>query len=148
MKLKFRKLDENNEEDVVQFNELMDDLTIHAKNKRLLMEKIKEINSCEHSFLMIAEDIEKSKICGSLLAIIFGDFCGECRPIMLIENVIVHHTYRRKGIGKKMFCEIEKWGKNRDINYVILCSGLNRKEAHEFYNHIGYEEMKGLKKYL
>ena len=44
MKLKFRKLDENNEEDVVQFNELMDDLTIHAKNKRLLMEKIKEIN--------------------------------------------------------------------------------------------------------
>lgn len=148
MELKFRKLDETNPRDLAQFCELMDDLTEHTADTDLLKKKIREINRQESSYLMVAEDMERTKICGSLIAVTFGDFCDACRPVMVVENVVTHHAYRHQGIGKRMFEEIEAWGRERDVNYAILCSGMNRTEAHRFYDAIGYEEVKGFKKYL
>lgn len=148
MNIIFRKLDITDQEDIRQFNELMDDLTTHAHDTALMIEKIQKINLCETSFLMVAEDVDNHKICASLLAIAFDDFCESCRPLLLIENVVTHHDYQHKGIGKMMFEEIEAWGRERNVNYIILCSGQNRVGAHKFYEAIGYEEIKGFKKYL
>lgn len=148
MKLIFRILNENNAEDIRQFGDLMDDLTARAQDETLLREKIRKINANEDARMLIVEDTDTGKICGSLLALTFGDFCETCRPIMIVENVVVHHDYQGKGIGKKMFEEIEAWGRQRNVCYVILCSALSRTGAHRFYHAIGYDEVKGFKKYL
>lgn len=148
MKLIFRKLDENNERDVRQFSELMDDLTVRAKDEALLLEKIRKINANEDAYMLVAEDVDAGRLCGSVLALTFGDFCDTCRPIMIVENVVTHHDYRRMGVGRRMFEEIEAWGKEKQACYIILCSGMNRTQAHRFYHSIGYDEVKGFKKYL
>ena len=148
MNLVFRKLDENNPQDVNQFCELMDDLTTRANDPELLLKKIRKVNANEDAFMMVAEDTDTGRLCGSLLALTFGDFCETCRPIMIIENVVTHHDYQRKGVGRRMFEEIEAWGRKRDVCYAILCSSMSRDGAHRFYHAIGYDEVKGFKKYL
>ena len=148
MQLCFRKLNPDNEEDIRQFNELMDDLSQRAEDQKVLKQKIEEINGQKNSWLMLAEDVERRKLCGSVIGVLFGDFCGSCQPVMVVENVVVHHQEQRKGIGRLMLQEIERWGKEHNASYVILCSGLNRTGAHEFYRSMGYGEVKGFKKYL
>ena len=148
MELIFRKLDENNEHDVEQFCCLMDDLTSRAADRELLIKKIKKINANEDAYMMVAEDAQSGKLLGSVLGLTFGDFCESCRPIMIIENVVVHHDYQGQGIGRRMFAHMEAWAKERDVCYITLCSSLSREGAHKFYHAIGYENVKGFKKYL
>ncbi len=148
MDLIFRKVDENNDRDIKEFCEIMDALTTHAEDIELLKEKIANTNADENSYLMVAEDKETGRLCGSLFAIIMGDFCAECRPFMLVENVAVHKDFQRRGIGKAMFEEIEKWAKARNAHYLMLTSSMNRTDAHEFYRSLEYTEVKGFKKYF
>lgn len=148
MKLIFRKVDENNEKDIREFCEVMDALTSHAEDLELLRKKIATTNADEDSYLMVAEDKESGRICGSLFAIVMGDFCAECKPFMLVENVAVHKDFQRMGIGRAMFDEIEKWAKEKDAHYLMLTSSAHRTEAHEFYRALGYTEVKGFKKYF
>ncbi len=148
MNLIFRKLDETSQTDLEQFNDLMADLLAPAKNINLLRENIRKANSYENYYLMVVEDVNNHKLCGTMLAVVIDDFCGSLAPIMLVENVVTHHDYQKKGVGRKMFEAMEEWGKSKGVNYALLCSDMHREGAHEFYRAIGCTEVKGFKKYL
>ncbi len=148
MEFVFRKVDPDSPEDIRQFNGLMDALSARARDDDLLRERIRACNAREDRYLMVAQDRASGKLCGSLLAVVFDDFCEDLKPIMVIENVVSGAEFRRQGVGRAMFSAIEAWGRKKQVNYAILCSGLNRKEAHAFYEAIGYTEVKGFKKYL
>ena len=148
MELIFRKIDENDPLDLSAFCQLMDQLSQRADSLELLKRNIAAVNKRDNSYLMAAQDAESGRLCGSLLGIVCEDFCGPCTPFMLIENVVTHRDYRRQGVGRRMFEEIERWGRERDVRYAILCSSNSRSDAHEFYPSIGYENIKGYKKYL
>lgn len=109
---------------------------------------VEQINRDPQKYLMVAEDAETGTLCGSLLGVVFEDICGDCRPILLIENVAVLESYQGKGVGKRMFEQIEAWGREMDCHYEILVSGMNRTGAHKFYDALGFSEVKGFKKYL
>lgn len=109
---------------------------------------IAEIGENPQKYLLVAEDSESHEIVGSLLGVIFEDICGDCRPILLVENVAVLEKYQSQGIGRQMFEEIERWGKEMQCHYEILVSGLSRTGAHHFYSALGFNEVKGFKKYL
>jgi len=90
------------------------------------------------------------KLVGSLMGIICRDLVGECKPFIVIENVIVSNEFRGKGIGKKLMTEIERLAKEKNCYYTMFVSGIQRKEAHKFYESVGYklDEVQGFKKYL
>ncbi len=144
----FRKVDETNQTDIEQFCELMNDLSKQANDKELLIKNIKKINKRDDAYLIVVEDVKNSKICASVLLILFDDFCDMCRPVMVIENVVTHHDYQRKGIARLMFDKIDEIAKEHNVNYTMLCSSLNRTGAHKFYDSIEYTETKGYKKYF
>jgi ribosomal protein S18 acetylase RimI-like enzyme len=87
---------------------------------------------------------------GSLMGIVCQDIVGECRPFMVIENVIVSRRYRRRGIGKGLMRKIEKIARERDCYYIMFVSKNQREEAHRFYESLGYglDFVRGFKKYL
>ncbi len=91
-----------------------------------------------------------NKLVGSLMGIICHDLVGDCKPFIVVENVIVSSIYRGKGIGKLLMIEIEKIAKERDCYYAMFISGFQRTDAHKFYESIGYKQdtVKGFKKYL
>lgn len=111
-------------------------------------EQIARISKDPQKYLLLVEDLDSNTICGTLFGVIFEDICGDCSPILLIENVAVLESYQQKGIGRAMFEEIEKWGRENHCHYEILVSGMQRLGAHKFYNALGFDEVKGFKKYL
>lgn len=134
--------------DIDDFNILMDQLSSRASSEKSLLLNIKKAIDKDDMYLMVAEDKEKGKLCGSMLGLLCEDFCDECRTILFIENVITDVNYRRMGVAREMFKAMEAWGRTQDVHYAVLCSAMNRKEAHHFYRDIGYSEVKGFKKYL
>lgn len=55
-----------------------------------------------------------------------------------IMGIAVSSEYKRKGIGRKLLSEIEKWAKDTNACGVRLVSGATRIASHEFYRHCGY----------
>ena len=83
-------------------------------------------DGAENGFLLVAENTENGDLCGSLLGVAFEDICGDCKPILLVENVVTDEAYRGRGVGRGMFAFIEDWGREKECHYCILVSGLNR----------------------
>jgi GNAT superfamily N-acetyltransferase len=134
--------------DCGSFSVLMDELSERAYSQDLLKEQLRNSYDDPAMYVMVAENCETHELVGSMLGLLCKDFCGKCRPILFIENVVTSSKFRRKGVARGMFTAMEKWGREHDVNYAVLCSAMYRKEAHMFYNNIGYEEVKGYKKYL
>lgn len=109
---------------------------------------VEKINANDEKYLLVAVDEETGTLCGSLLGVVFEDICGDCRPILLVENVAVLPEFQGKGVGRAMFEEIERWGREHNCHYEILVSGMQRLGAHKFYQALGFDEVKGFKKYL
>jgi GNAT superfamily N-acetyltransferase len=58
-----------------------------------------------------------------------------------IGGLVVDNNYRRQGIGLKLMRKCEEWAKENGYEEIRLRSGGQRKEAHEFYKQIGYENI-------
>jgi predicted N-acetyltransferase YhbS len=90
------------------------------------------------------------RLAGSIMGIICRDLVGECQPFLVVENVIVSNQFRGQGIGKRLMLEMEKIGRKRDCHYIMFVSGAQRRDAHQFYESLGYklDVVQGFKKYL
>ncbi|MDE6838404.1 MAG: GNAT family N-acetyltransferase [Acutalibacter sp.] len=113
-----------------------------------MAELITHIAKDEQKYLLVAENRDSGEIVGSLYGLAFEDICGDGSPILLVENVAVLEKCQGAGVGRRMFEEIERWGREQGCHYEMLVSGLNRKGAHKFYSALGFDEVKGFKKYL
>lgn len=101
-------------------------------------------------YALIAAKDKQGNLLGSMLGIICCDVVGDCRPFMVIENVIVRSACRGQGVGRQLMKHIEAWGRQRGCYYAMLVSSASRKEAHQFYTSVGYGQtpVQGFKKYL
>ena len=146
MKLKLRKAQEK---DLDGLDQVMLVISDAAGERETVKHLLKKIDADPQKYLLVAEDVETGTICGSLFGVVFEDICDSCRPILLVENVAVLESFQGKGVGRAMFQEIERWAKEEwNCHYEILASGLNRTGAHKFYAALGFDEVKGFKKYL
>lgn len=145
MELRFRK---PTVDDLDALDKVMLVISDDSADRKKMGELVERINRDPQKYLLVAEDAETGVICGSLLGVVFEDICGDCRPILLVENVAVLESYQGKAVGKRMFEEVERWGREMDCHYEILVSGMQRTGAHKFYGALGFEEVKGFKKYL
>ena len=146
MELILRKAEEK---DLDGLDQVMLVISDKAGDRATVKELLQKISGDPQKYLLVAEDKETGAICGSLLGVVFEDICDSCRPILLVENVAVLESYQGRGVGRQMFQEIERWGKEQwDCHYEILVSGMNRSSVHKFYFALGFQEVKGFKKYL
>lgn len=63
-------------------------------------------------------------------------------PMINILGLAVSSERRRQGLGKALISGAENWGKELGINTVRLNSGHSRKDAHEFYRAMGFDDEK------
>ncbi len=135
-------------DDAAQIDQVMLVISDKGADLERMARQIKNLQEDPQKYLLVAEDTSTGVICGSLLGVVFEDICQDGRPILLVENVAVLENYQGKGVGKRMFQEVERWGKEMDCHYEILVSGMERTGAHGFYKALGFVEAKGFKKYL
>lgn len=60
----------------------------------------------------------------------------------IIWGLVVDKDYRHSGIGCSLMQQIEQWASLAGCENVLLTSNIKRKEAHLFYDKIGYTNIK------
>lgn len=128
---------------------LYEELLERKTNLQKFNENFDWMNSNKDYVLVGAKD-DNGNLVGSLLGIVCRDLGGDCSPYILVDNVIVKSGSRGMGIGKALMSFIEEYGRMRNCYFTMLVSAFRRKDAHKFYESIGYanDVVKGYKKYL
>jgi GNAT superfamily N-acetyltransferase len=98
-------------------------------------------------FLVARRD---GRLAGSVMGIVCEELYGECRPFMVVEDVIVDKSYRRKGVGSQLMRKLERQATSRDCAYIIFVTENDRSDAIRFYETLGYspDKYRGFKKRL
>lgn len=81
---------------------------------------------------------EQDKILATSCITIVPNLTRKGRPYAVIENVITHPDARRKGLGRAMIQLLIDFAKENDCYKVMLLSSIDRKEAHKFYESMGF----------
>lgn len=61
------------------------------------------------------------------------------RPYAIIENVVTHQDYRKNGFGKSVVDTAVDYAKQENCYKVMCLSSSARKDAHLFYEKIGFD---------
>jgi ribosomal protein S18 acetylase RimI-like enzyme len=101
------------------------------------------------SYILLVAD-EQNNLVGSVMGIICEELYGDCKPFMVVEDVIVDKHQRRLGIASSLMGELEIYAAKHNCNYIIFVTESERAEAHKFYESLGYKSdaYKGFKKRL
>jgi GNAT superfamily N-acetyltransferase len=136
-------------DDLAALAQISEELSGRATDVGKMTVSFSRINSNPDYFLIGAKD-EQHRLIGMAMAIICQDIVGECRPFMVLENIIVTQKQRGSGIGRKLIQYTERIACERGCYYIMLVSLATRTEAHKFYEALGYNigVVQGFKKYL
>ncbi|MBP7736028.1 MAG: GNAT family N-acetyltransferase [Spirochaetes bacterium] len=91
-----------------------------------------------------------NRLVGTIMAVICHDLVKDCRPFMIMENLVVDAGWHRKGIGSLLMEKVESIARDRNCIFIEFCSSSFRTGAHSFYREAGYDpgEVKGFRKYF
>ncbi len=94
--------------------------------------------------------VEGNHLIGSVMGIVCEELYGDCRPFLVIENMIVGKNHRKQGIGGALFKEIERAAREKNCTKIILVTESDRFDACSFYESLGFNPTgsKGYKKKL
>lgn len=141
-------IDVAKEEDLEELAVLFEELTEDKTNYEEMVKNFYWMQANPDYILLAAK--YDGVVAGSIMGIVCRDMVGDCKNFMVIENVIVKSNMRGKSVGKALVHEIETIGRERNCYYTMLVSLATRKEAHKFYESVGYplDVVQGFKKYL
>jgi GNAT superfamily N-acetyltransferase len=103
-----------------------------------------------HGFLSIIEDPTQTiligevhnKIVASCTLFIMPNLTRGGRPFGLVENVVTHADYRRKGYGRAVLEVATERAQRLGCYKLMLMTGSKRREVLDFYEHAGFKQNK------
>ena len=113
-----------------------DDLGYNC-SEELVKERLKGFDKNNERVLVA---VYNGKVVGYLHAQIYKTLYFE--ELINFLGLAVSKEYRNKNVGTRLVNEIENWAKENGIKKVRVNSGVSRKEAHEFYRSLGYNNEK------
>jgi len=126
-----------NEHDVDEVIVLLKQLSPYPVNPDLDMvrAKLREIEACDHVRVFGFEN--DGKVVGMCTVGRIEGISKDCRPFAVIENVVVHESVRRKGIGSQLvrhaISQAEEWRCYK----VVLETGTKNEAKLRFYEDCG-----------
>lgn len=113
-----------------------------------MTEIFSKIKNDPNHIILVAK--AENKVVGSVLGVICHELIGNCSPFMVLEDVAVLSSFRRKGIAKKLMLQIEEKAKMNGCNMILFVSSIHREGAHKLYESLGYgtDKVNGYRKRL
>lgn len=135
-------------EDIPQLAQIYKQFWDEESSIETMYQKFKKFHDSGSYILLSA--VENNLLIGSVMGVICGELYGDCKPFMVLENMIVNKKYRNNGVGKALISELEKIASEKDCTQIILVTESNRIDACKFYESVGYNSNthKGYKKKL
>ena len=89
-------------------------------------------------------------VVGSVMGVACYELFGECKPFMVIENVVVLKEFRKQGIAKRLMVQLEKRAVELNCSMIIFVSSAHRIGAHKLYESLGFgvDKVNGYRKRL
>jgi GNAT superfamily N-acetyltransferase len=72
----------------------------------------------------------------------------EVMPHCEINGLVIDEHHRGIGIGKLLIDKVKHWAKEKGNNKIGLHCNVKRTEAHLFYQHLGFTELKQQKNFV
>lgn len=88
---------------------------------------------------ILVAQIDGVKIIG-MVSIMFLSRLNHTTLELYIPELVVLEKYQNHGIGKKMISSCIFFGKEKKCHRIRLESGNLRKESHQFYKQLGFEQ--------
>lgn len=134
------------EKDAPEVSELLSELINLDTDVGFLLEQIKSFNADPKYYFAVA--CMDGHVVGMAIGILCQNILKPLSPFMVVENVVVASAYRKQGIGRKTMLHLENWAVKNDCGFISLVSQHKRREAHRFYEALGYEHDDGFQKFL
>ena len=93
-------------------------------------------DSDKQILVVVLDDV---KIIG-MASMVFLPRLNRTTPEMYIPELVVLEKYHNQGIGKKLINSCIVLAKEKKCHRIRLESGNQRKESHQFYKHLGFEQ--------
>lgn len=103
----------------------------------------------ENGSHILLSAVESEQLIGSVMGVICEELYGDCKPFLVLENMIVDKKHRNKGVGTALIAELERRIAEK-CTQIILVTENNRIDACNFYESVGFrpDTYKGFKKKL
>ena len=72
----------------------------------------------------------------------------EVMPHCEINGLVINENYRGKGVGRLLIESVKRWARERGNNKISLRCNVKRTDAHLFYEHLGFREIKQQKNFV
>jgi GNAT superfamily N-acetyltransferase len=102
--------------------------------RKLVTKYVKDLDKT----ILVAE-IDDIQIVG-MVSMIFLQRLNQLTLEMYIPELVVLEKYQHHGIGKKLINSCIALAKEKNCHRIRLESGNQRKESHQFYKHLGFEQ--------
>ena len=98
---------------------------------------INEINKSERLFLLVVE--EDNRVVSTVQLGIIPSLTHNMRSFAVVENVVTHENYRKKGFASMLLQEAIKIAQDKNCYKIFLETGSNRESTLNFYKANGFE---------
>ena len=106
--------------------------------ERNMVEKVwQEIQ--ENSHFKYFGILVSQKLISSCTLSIIPNLTRGCRPYGVIENVVTHSDYRRRGYAGTLLKHVLSYAWSRRCYKVMLLTGRKTEEVYRFYESVGFD---------
>ena len=81
-------------------------------------------------------------VVGSIMGIVCEELYGDCRPFLVVENLVVDKESRGMRIGRALMDTVIERAREKTCSQVILVTESHRQDACKFYESIGFHPTK------
>ncbi len=134
--MEIRELTEN---DIPSLLELY--IQLAENNKEVKLEEAKRIWANDikgNKNIKYFGAVENGKVVSTCYCVIIPNLTHYSQPVCFVENVVTDKDFRKQGLGKKVIDKAVETAKAHGCYKIILMSGIARKEAHQFYENLGF----------
>ena len=88
-----------------------------------------------HHLIVCEED---GRIVSSCVCVVIPNLTRDVRPYALIENVVTHADYRKRGLASTCLDFARELARKRDCYKIMLMTGSKEESTLRFYERAGY----------
>ena len=92
----------------------------------------------EENYHLLLGFEEDGKMVTALIAVVIHNLTHGLRPFMLIENVVTHAEFRKRGYATQMLNAARTIARGKNCYKIMLMTGSKEKSTLEFYRKAGY----------
>lgn len=96
------------------------------------------LNDKNHHVIVAEED---DKIVSSCVCVIIPNLTHNQQPYALIENVVTHKDYRKRGLASQCLTYAKQIAVKNNCYKMTLLTGSKKRATHRFYRKNGYNSI-------